>query len=116
MPIESGSPRVAPTSTARRALRGTHAGRVAVAMRCIGFVVGLSLLAAGVAIALLALHGLSTLPTAQDLASAGGDTAPFRCGMPVAAAIVGLMFSVPVAAVGGALTRWCRPARMQRRR
>lgn len=116
MPIESGSPRVAPTSTARRAQRGARDRRVAVAMRCIGGVGGLSLLAAGMAIALLALHGLSALPTAQDLAPASDDMAPFRCGMPVAGAIAGLMFALPVAAVGSALALWCRPARMQRRR
>lgn len=85
-------------------------------MPCIGFVVGLSLLAAGVAIALLAPYGLSALPTAQDLAPASDDMAAFRCGMPVAAAIVGLMFSVPVAAIGGVLMRWGRPAQMQCRR
>lgn len=108
MPIESTSHRVVATSPGHRARRGTRDRRVtmAMAMRYIGLVVGMLLLAAGVAIALLALNG----------ARAGDDMATFRCGMPAAAAIVALMFSVPVAAIGGALTLWCRPARMQHRR
>lgn len=106
MPIESTSHRVVATSPGHRARRGTRDRRVTMAMRYIGLVVGMLLLAAGVAIALLALNG----------ARAGDDMATFRCGMPAAAAIVALMFSVPVAVFGGALTLWCRPARMQHRR
>lgn len=116
MPIESPSHRVVATSPGHRARHGTSDRRVAVAMRYIGLVVGILLLAAGAVIAVSALCGLYALPPAQDLARAGDDMATFRCGMPAAAAIVALMFSLPVAVFGGALTLWCRPERMQHRR
>ena len=40
----------------------------------------------------------------------------FRCGMPVAATLFGLMITIPATIMGGALMAWCRPTRTQRGR
>ncbi len=89
---------------------GPASRRTATILRCLGLVIGALLLAAGAAIAVLALHGLHTLPPPEI--GPDGQSA-FRCGMPVAAAIVALLFALPTAGIGGMLMAWCQPARTQ---
>ena len=113
MRIEPASRRVATTAAADAARPRTHGDRIVTALRCLGFVIGALLLAAGAAITLSALHGLHALLSPE----VGPDAqTAFRCGMPIAAAIFGLMITIPVAITGGALIAWCRPTRTQRGR